>query len=50
VISPAHSTRLNAVLREEGVTVFDPPLDCFAQGGGSIHCMTMPLRREPIPA
>ncbi len=50
VISPAHSTRLNAALREAGVTVLDPPLDCFAQGGGSIHCMTMPLRREPIPA
>jgi len=50
VISPAHSTRLNAALREAGVTVLDPPLDCFAQGGGSIHCMTMPLRREAVPA
>jgi arginine deiminase len=48
VISPAHSTRLNAALREAGVAVFDPPLDCFAPGGGSIHCMTMPLRREAV--
>jgi arginine deiminase len=46
VISPAHSRRLNAALRAEGITVFDPELDCFARGGGSIHCMTMPLRRE----
>jgi arginine deiminase len=46
VISPAHSKRLNAALRAEGITVFDPELDCFARGGGSIHCMTMPLRRE----
>jgi N-dimethylarginine dimethylaminohydrolase len=50
VISPAHSTRLNAALRDAGVIVVDPPLDCFAQGGGSIHCMTMPLRREALPA
>jgi N-dimethylarginine dimethylaminohydrolase len=48
VISPAHSTRLNAALRAEGVTVFDPELDEFARGGGSVHCMTMPLARDPI--
>jgi N-dimethylarginine dimethylaminohydrolase len=46
VISPRHSTRINAALRHEGLTVFDPPLDMFAQGGGSVHCMTMPLRRD----
>jgi N-dimethylarginine dimethylaminohydrolase len=50
VISPAHSVRLNAALRAAGVAVLDPPLDCFAAGGGSIHCMTMPLRREPVAA
>jgi len=50
VISPAHSRRLNEALRDAGLAVFDPPLECFAQGGGSIHCMTMPLRREAIPA
>jgi N-dimethylarginine dimethylaminohydrolase len=48
VISPAHSTRLNAALRAEGVAVFDPELDEFARGGGSVHCMTMPLLREPV--
>ncbi len=48
VISPAHSTRLNAVLRAEGITVYDPALDEFARGGGSVHCMTMPLARGPI--
>jgi N-dimethylarginine dimethylaminohydrolase len=48
VISPAHSTRLNAALRAEGLTVLDPELDEFARGGGSVHCMTMPLRRDPI--
>jgi N-dimethylarginine dimethylaminohydrolase len=48
VISPAHSTRLNAALRAEGVEVLDPALDEFARGGGSVHCMTMPLRRDPV--
>jgi N-dimethylarginine dimethylaminohydrolase len=46
VISPAHSTRLNAALRAEGVEVLDPELDEFARGGGSVHCMTMPLLRD----
>jgi len=48
VISPRHSVRINAALRAEGVAVYDPDLDLFAAGGGSVHCMTMPLAREPI--
>ena len=48
VISPRHSARLNGALRAAGLAVFDPPLELFAQGGGSIHCMTMPLNREPL--
>lgn len=48
VISPRHSTALNARLRAEGLTVLDPELDLFAAGGGSVHCMTMPLRRDPL--
>jgi arginine deiminase len=47
VISPRHSKRINASLRAEGVTVYDPDLDLFAAGGGSVHCMTMPLARKP---
>ncbi len=48
VISPAHSTRLNDALRAEGITVLDPELDEFARGGGSVHCMTMPLLRDQV--
>jgi N-dimethylarginine dimethylaminohydrolase len=48
VISPAHSVRINGELRARGLTVFDPPLDLFAAGGGSVHCMTMPLKREAL--
>ena len=48
VLSPKHSARVNAVLRAEGLTVLEPELDLLAAGGGSIHCMTMPLRRDPV--
>jgi arginine deiminase len=47
VVSPRHSTRVNGMLRAEGLTVIDPELDLFSRGGGSVHCMTMPLRRDP---
>ena len=46
VLSPHHSQRTNAALRAEGITVLDPELRLFAHGGGSAHCMTMPLKRD----
>ncbi|MFN3644837.1 MAG: arginine deiminase family protein, partial [Gemmobacter sp.] len=45
VLSPRHSHATNAALRAEGLTVLDPELRLFAHGGGSAHCLTMPLRR-----
>ncbi len=48
IISPKHCKRANEALRAEGFEVLDPNLDQFATGGGSIHCMTMPLRRDPV--
>ncbi len=48
VISPRHGARVNAMLRAEGLSVLDPELDIFTRGGGSVHCMTMPLRREGV--
>lgn len=47
VLSPRHSTAVNAALRAEGLTVIDPDLRLFAWGGGSAHCMAMPLHRAP---
>lgn len=46
VLSPRHSARINAALRAEGLEVLDPSLRLFAYGGGSAHCMTMPLSRS----
>lgn len=48
VISPRHNEMLNERLRAEGLAVFDPELDIFTRGGGGVHCMTMPLRRDPV--
>jgi N-dimethylarginine dimethylaminohydrolase len=48
VISPLGSGRINGALRAAGLTVFDPDLECFSAGGGSVHCMTMPLRRDAV--
>jgi N-dimethylarginine dimethylaminohydrolase len=48
VVSPRHSERLNAELRARGVSVLELDFDVFARGGGSVHCMTMPLRREAL--
>ncbi|MBO1358797.1 arginine deiminase [Acetobacter sacchari] len=50
VVSPRHSKRVNEMLRAEGLTVVDPELNQFSQGGGSVHCMTMPLRRRSLAA
>lgn len=50
VISPRHSVRINEALRAEGLTVIDPELNQFSRGGGSVHCMTMPLRRKSLLA
>jgi arginine deiminase len=44
----AISPRMNDALRAEGVRIYDPELDVFAAGGGSVHGMTMPLARQPL--
>jgi N-dimethylarginine dimethylaminohydrolase len=48
VISPAQSVDLNARLRARGFEVYDPDVSMFTMGGGGIHCMAMPLRRDPV--
>ncbi|HSG56032.1 MAG TPA: arginine deiminase family protein [Paracoccaceae bacterium] len=47
VLSASHSEEVNTALRAEGLEVREVPLDLFTRGGGGVHCMTMPLRRDP---
>jgi N-dimethylarginine dimethylaminohydrolase len=48
VISTAQSVDLNARLRARGFEVYDPDVSMFTMGGGGVHCMAMPLRRDPV--
>jgi len=47
VIIPASSRNLIKACRAEGLDVLDPDVSMIAQGGGAVHCMTQPLRRDP---
>jgi N-dimethylarginine dimethylaminohydrolase len=48
IISTARSVDLNARLRARGFEVYDPDMSMFTMGGGGVHCMAMPLRRDPV--
>lgn len=48
VISAAHATAANAAMKAEGIEVIELSLDLFTRGGGGVHCMTMPLLRDPL--
>ena len=39
---------LNARLRAHGFTVYDPDVTMFTMGGGGVHCMCQPLRRDAV--
>lgn len=47
VISTAESKELNQNLRAMGFEVYDPDVSMFTLGGGGVHCMAQPLRRDP---
>ncbi len=46
IISTKQSADLNAKLRARGFEVYDPDVSIFTQGGGGVHCMAQPLRRD----
>lgn len=48
VLSTATSKDLNARLRALGFEVYDPDVSMFTMGGGGVHCMCQPLRREAV--
>jgi N-dimethylarginine dimethylaminohydrolase len=47
VLVPEAATELAEKCRVHGLTVFSPDLSMFTSGGGGVHCMSQPLRREP---
>ena len=48
VLSTAASKDLNARLRALGFEVYDPDVSMFTMGGGGVHCMCQPLRRDVV--
>jgi len=46
VLSTEGATDLNAKMRANGFTVYDPDMTMFTRAGGGVHCMCQPLRRD----
>lgn len=46
VLSTAQSRDLNQQLRARGFEVYDPDVTMFTLGGGGVHCMCQPLKRD----
>ncbi len=47
VISPSRNRRVNAELERRGYGVLEVEIEEFARHGGGIHCLTLPLARDP---
>lgn len=47
VLLPKDNTELAEKCRAHGLAVIDPDVSMFTAGGGGVHCMCQPLRREP---
>lgn len=47
VLIPAQSKELIDKSKAHGLEVFAPDMSMFTSGGGGVHCMCQPLRREP---
>jgi N-dimethylarginine dimethylaminohydrolase len=50
VLVPASSKNLIAACRAEGLEVFAPDVSMIGNGGGAVHCMCQPLRRDSVTA
>jgi N-dimethylarginine dimethylaminohydrolase len=47
ILSSAHNGRVNALLTDRGLDVQSVDISQFTRCGGGIHCLTMPLLRQP---
>ncbi|GAB3278508.1 dimethylarginine dimethylaminohydrolase family protein [Parahaliea aestuarii] len=46
VLLPKDNTELKEKCRAHGLAVIDPDVSLFTAGGGGVHCMCQPLRRD----
>ena len=47
ILLPEKSLVLKEKARAHGLEVFDPDVSMITPGGGGVHCMCQPLRRDP---
>ena len=47
IIAPAGNDRLNRLLESIGFEIIEVDVDQFTRCGGGVHCLTMPLARQP---
>lgn len=47
VLIPAQSKELIEKSKAHGLDVYAPDMSMFTSGGGGVHCMCQPLKREP---
>ncbi len=47
VLLPSKSQYLKEQLRARGFEIYDPDVEMITLGGGGVHCMCQPLRRDP---
>ncbi|NHN39843.1 amidinotransferase [Pseudomaricurvus alcaniphilus] len=48
VLLPEEATRLQEICRAHGLEVFSVDVSMISAGGGSLHCMCQPLRRDRV--
>ena len=48
ILSTASNGDLNARLKAQGFEVYAPDVSLFTRGGGGVHCMAQPLRRDAV--
>ena len=48
VLLPQHSEFLKERLKALGFTVYDPDISMISSGGGGVHCMCQPLKRDSV--
>lgn len=50
VMLPKQAIQLKVKCEAHGLYVYSPDISMIAKGGGSLHCMCQPLRRDPVKA
>ncbi|MEC8834067.1 MAG: arginine deiminase family protein [Pseudomonadota bacterium] len=48
VMIPSEAKNLQELCQAKGLKVYAPDISMISKGGGSLHCLCQPLRRDPV--